>query len=65
MKFSELIRKLIFIYLSDKEEHKNWKKDILIFERKSVGKEIASLFNKRTQLDEELEKEGINPDDLI
>ena len=62
---SQLIRRLVVCYLMDKPEYKDWKKDLLIYERREIGKEIAHKFNRRRQIDDELREMGVNPDEVL
>ncbi|MBN2893490.1 hypothetical protein K9M74_02610 [Candidatus Woesearchaeota archaeon] len=62
---SQLIRRLVVIYLMDKPEYKDWKAQLLIHERKEIGKNVASKMQRRCQIDEELREMGIDPDDIF
>jgi len=62
--FSALCRKLIVIFLSDKEEHKDWKIQALIHERKNLQSEIPEISKKLCDNAEKLEKLGVNIDDI-
>lgn len=61
-KFSELVRKLIVIYLGNRPEHQDWKKEVLLYERRELGKNIAELCEKRRKIDDELRELGIDPE---
>lgn len=63
--FSALIRKLLIIFLSDSPEFKNWKKIALIHQRKEIQSKIPELSKQLMANAEELEKLGVNIDDLI
>lgn len=63
--FSALIRKLIIIFLSDSPEFKNWKKVALIHQRKEIQAKIPEISKKLMANAEELEKLGVNIDDLL
>jgi hypothetical protein len=62
---SKLIRKLVFCYLSDKPEYKDYKIQMMIFERNKINKLVNEKLEKRRKIDEELNKLGIEPDVLI
>ena len=62
---SRLIRKLVLIYFSDNPEYKKWKIYEIIYEKKKIGQNIAKLIKKRSEIHQELEKLGINPDEII
>ena len=64
-KLSELVRRAVFLVLSDNPEHKDWKIKMLLYERKEVGKQISKLSDRKTYLDDEMRKLGYNPDDLL
>ena len=62
--FSALCRKLIVIFLSDKEEFKDWKKLALIHERKELQSQIPEISKSLCENAEKLEKLGVNIDDI-
>lgn len=62
--FSSLIRKLIMLFLSEKPEFDNWKKETLIFERKELGKQISEISDKLCKNAEKLEKLGVDMEDI-
>jgi len=62
--FSALCRKLIIIFLSDKEEYKDWKIQALKHERKELQSKIPEISDKLCANAEKLEKLGVNIDEL-
>jgi len=62
---SQLVRRLIVIYLMDKPEYKDWKGQMLIHERKEIGRLLAQKLERRSKIDEQLREIGIEPDDLL
>lgn len=62
--FSKLIRKLIVIYLSPSKQFRDYKKDVLVFERKELNKEQKEIFEKRKNNEKELEKFNIEAGDI-
>ena len=63
-KFSELVRRLIIIYLGKRPEHQDWKKEVLIYDRQELGKNIAELCERRRKIDDKLRELGIDPEGL-
>lgn len=62
--FSALCRKLIMIFLSDKEEYKDWKVQALISERKELQSKIPEISDKLCANAEKLEKLGVDINEL-
>lgn len=62
--FSALCRKLIVLFLSNKKEFEDWKKEALLFERKELQKQIPEISDKLCQNAEALEKLGVKINEL-
>lgn len=62
--FSALCRRLILIFLSDKDEYKDWKKLALIFERKELQSQIPDISKKLCENADKLEKLGVDIHDI-
>jgi predicted CopG family antitoxin len=62
--FSELIRRLIMIFLSDREEYKDWKKKVLIYERKELQKQVPDISKKLCENAEQLGAMGVDIDNI-
>jgi len=62
--FSALCRRLILVFLSDKKEYDDWKKQALIFERKELQAQIPEISKKLCENAEKLEKLGVDVRDI-
>ena len=59
-KLSELIRRLVFCYLSGKAEHKNWRVELLLFEREQLGEQVFGVSKRMREVEAELRKLGVD-----
>lgn len=62
--FSEFIRRLIVISLSNKEGYKDWERKALICERKELQKQIPEISRKLCENAERLESLGVDIDNI-
>ena len=62
---SSLIRKLVTIYLSDNPEYKDWKIQMLRYEKRKLAEELQKLSKKMQYNSEKLKELGVDPDDFI
>ena len=62
---SSLIRKLVTVYLQDRPDLKGWKAQMLIHERKEIGRTVAYNMDRRRRIDDQLRELDIDPDEIF
>ena len=60
---SALMRKLVVVFLSQREDHKSYHRDLLLHEFRTLGHRVGDISNRRDQIRAELALEGIDADE--
>ncbi len=61
---SNLMRKIAYVFLSNRPELKDWKKELLIYERKELIKKNSEILAQLKENEKDLERWGVNIYDI-